>query len=180
MPRPASSFNGMLGDQDELARRPASFEVFVGLGRVLEGVGAADPDVEVALADPGEQALRAPEELLAGTRVMGERRAGDVEAALLVEDLWVEGRDLPARPAEEDHVAARIQAIQALVEGVPADGVVDHVHALAAGDAVRLLGEVLLPVEDHLVRPRLPVEPRLLLRAGGSPESRARPLARLA
>src|SRR3712207_8106297 len=108
----------MLGDQDELARRPAPFEVFVGPRRVLERVGAADPDVEVALADPGKEALRAPQELLAGARVVDERRAGDVEAALLVQDLEVEGRDLPARPAEEDHVAAGLQAAEALVEGV--------------------------------------------------------------
>ena len=99
MPRPASILTGILRNQDELAGRPAAFEVVVGLGGVFEGVGAADADVEVALADPGEQALRPPEELLAVAGVLGERRAGDVEAALLIQDLRVEGGDLPAGPA---------------------------------------------------------------------------------
>src|SRR5918998_653322 len=170
----------MSGDEDELARGLSGFQVPVGLGCILQGVGAADADVEVSLADPGEEALRAPQELLAGAGVLGQGGTRQEEAALLVQGLGVEGGDLPARPAEEDHVAARLQAVEGLVEGVLPDGVVDHVHALAAGDALRLGGEVLLFVQDHLVSAGLLRERGLLLGAGGPYDGRAAHLRHLA
>src|SRR5918998_2635618 len=169
----------MSGDEYELARGLSGFQVRVGLGRVLQGVGAADADVEVSLADPGKEALRAPQELLAGAGVLGQGGTRQEEAALLVKGLGVEGGDLPARPAEEDHVAARLQAVEGLVEGVLAYGVVDHVHALA-GDALRLGGEVLLFVQDHLVGAGLLRERGLLLGAGGPYDGRAAHLRHLA
>src|SRR3712207_5532 len=96
----------LLRDEDEFAGGLAAFEVAVGLGGVGERVGTPDADVEVALPDPGEEALGAPHEFLAGRCVVGEGRPGEEEAALLVEGLDVERRDGAARGAEEDHVAA--------------------------------------------------------------------------
>ena len=99
---------------------------------------------------------------------------GQEEGALLVEDLEVERRHGAARGAEEDHVAAGPQAVEAAVEGVLADGVVDDVDALAVGDALRLLDEVLLGVEDHLIRPGPLGELSLLLGPGGPDHGCAR------
>ena len=65
---------------------------------------------------------------------------------------------------KSDHHAAPGEGVQALVEGVAAHAVVDHLDAPAAGQALHLGGEVLLGVEDHLVRSGLAGDPRLLLR----------------
>src|SRR5918997_2849712 len=90
---PASNFiTASLGDQDQLAGSLAAFEVAVRLLGLGELVGAADADVEVVLTDPGEEALRPPEELLAGRGVPGESGPGDEETTLLVEDLEVKRR----------------------------------------------------------------------------------------
>jgi hypothetical protein len=61
----------LLRDEDELASGLAAFEVTVRRIRLGEFVGAADADVEVVLTDPGKEAFGAPEELLAGRRVVG-------------------------------------------------------------------------------------------------------------
>ncbi len=108
-----------------------------------------------------------------------EGGAGQEEAAFLVEDLGVDGRHGAAGRAEEHHVAARAQHVEAAVEGVLAHRVVDDVDALAARDALRLLDEVLLGVEDDLVGARFPGELRLLLGARGPDDGRAAQLGEL-
>ncbi len=60
-----------LWDEDELARGLAGLEVAVGLGCIRERVGATDADLEGVVARPGEDAPRAPQELLAGRGVPG-------------------------------------------------------------------------------------------------------------
>ena len=74
-------FHGLvLRDEEQLARGLAAFEVAVGLLYVGELVGAADPDVQVVLPDPGEEALGAPQKLFAVGRV--ELEAGRVRKRL--------------------------------------------------------------------------------------------------
>src|SRR5580765_8740523 len=60
--------------------------------------------------------------------------------------------DRAARLAEEDEVAARFETIEALVESGSADGIVNHVHALAAGDLFHLREKIRLRVENKLIR----------------------------
>ncbi len=60
-----------LWDEDELARGLAGLEVAVGLGCLRERVGATDANLEGVVAHPGEDALGAPQELLAGRGVPG-------------------------------------------------------------------------------------------------------------
>jgi hypothetical protein len=124
-------------------------------------------DLEGVVADPGEDALAAPQELLAGRGVAGEGGPGEKEAALPVQGLDVERRHGTAGGAEEHHVASGMQAVEAVAEGALAYAVVDDVDALAAGDAPRLLYEVLLGVDDHLVGSCVLREPGLLFAAGG-------------
>src|SRR5215218_5057499 len=83
--------SGSLRDQYELAAGLAAFEVTVGLIRLGKVVGSADTDAQVVLTDPGEDALRPPGELLAGRGVVADGGPGEVETALLVEDLGVQG-----------------------------------------------------------------------------------------
>jgi hypothetical protein len=94
--------------------------------------------------------------------------------------LQVYRRHLPAGPAEEDEVAAGSQGVEALIEGVLAYAVVDDVDALATGDVFRLFGEVLLSVQDHLVRPGAFGELRLLLGRDGTDGARPAQLRELA
>src|SRR5215210_3305539 len=178
---PASScmVGFLLGYQDQLTRGLAAFEIAVRLSGLGELVGA-DVDVEVVLPDPGEKTLRPPEELLAGCGVMNEGGPGEVQTALLVEDLGINRRHRPARRADEDHVAAGFEDVEASVEGVLTDGIVDHVDALAVRDALCLLDEVLLGVEDHLVHPGGFRELFLLFGADGPYNGRAAQLGDLA
>src|SRR5215218_2722233 len=80
-----------LGDQDQLAGGLA--------------------DVEVILPDPGEEALRPPEKLLAGRGVVDEGGAGEVQTTLLVENLGVKRWHGAARGAEENHIAAGFENV---------------------------------------------------------------------
>src|SRR5260370_37575497 len=57
-----------------------------------------------------------------------------------------------ARLAEEDEVAARLETVEALVESGSADGIVNHVHALAAGDFFHLREKIRLRVENKVIR----------------------------
>src|SRR5882672_8762416 len=57
----------------------------------------------------------------------------------------------PARLAEEDEVAARFETVEALVEGGSADGIVNHVHALAAGDLFHFREKIRLRVKNKLI-----------------------------
>src|SRR5918994_1892070 len=179
---PASScmVSFLLGYQEQLTRGLAAFEIAVrpfGLGEL---VGAADVDVEVVLPDPGEKTLRPPEELLAGCGVMSEGGPGEVQTALLVEDLGVNRWHSPTRRADEDHVAAGFEDVEASVEGILTDGIVDHVDALAVREALCLLDEVLLGVENHLVHSGGFRELCLLFGADGPYNGRAAQLGDLA
>src|SRR5215211_3006035 len=169
-----------LGDQDQLAGGLAAFEVAVRLVCLGELVGAADTDVEVILPDPGEEALRPPEEFLAGRGVVGEGGAGEVQTTLLVENLGVKRWHGAARGAEENHVAAGFENVSPTVEGVLAYAIVDHVDAFSVCDAICFLDELLFGVDDHLVRPRAFCELRLLLGASGAYNGRAAQLGDLA
>ncbi len=70
--------------------------------------------------------------------------------------------------AEQDHHATRLQAIDALHEGGVAHAVVDHLDALAAGQALDLSHHVLLAVQDHLVGAGLARDLGLLASARGA------------
>ena len=52
-----------LREQEELARRPAGLQVVLGLPGLLEGIAAADPDVQSAGEDPAEHGLRPGQQL---------------------------------------------------------------------------------------------------------------------
>src|ERR671911_653907 len=179
---PASScmVSFLLGYQEQLTRGLAAFEIAVRLFGLGELVGATDVDVEVVLPDPGEKTLRPPEELLAGSGIVDEGGPGDVQTALLVEDLEVNRRHRPTRRADENHVAAGFENVEPSVEGVLTDGIVDHVDALAVRDTLCLLDEVLLGVEDHLVRSGGFRELCLLFGADGTYNGRAAQLGDLA
>ncbi len=84
-------------------------------------------------------------------RMYAQAGAREEERPLLIEDLRIDGRDRAAGLAVEHHVAARLQAIEALVEGGLAHRVIDDLDARAAGEPFDLGLEVGLRVEDDLV-----------------------------
>src|SRR5437879_2865225 len=140
------------GEQQELPRGAAAGEPLVRLGRLPERHRGLDPQPEPPRGDPPQHIAGAVVELLRGGRVVAERGAGEEERALGVEDLGVERRDRAARVTEQDQEAPRGQAVQALLEGRLADGIVYDVHAAAGGEALRLRFEVGFCVDDDLIR----------------------------
>jgi hypothetical protein len=90
-------------------------------------------------------------EIGAGGDVVAERGAGDEERAHGRETDEVEGRHGAAGSAEEHQHATGLEALERLIEGGFAHRVIDDGKAFAVGDALYLVDEVLLGVEDHLV-----------------------------
>ena len=75
----------------------------------------------------------------------------------------------------QHHIAARAQAVQALVECGLADRIVDHVHTFAARQPFRLGFEILLGVEDRVLSTRLFGKLRLFFGRDGADHVRAHP-----
>src|SRR5205807_7352282 len=120
-------------------------------------------EAQLAVADPAEYVARAREQLVARRDVVDEARARQEQRALRVQHLWIERADRAARLAVEHHQPAERETVEPLVERRPADRIVDDLHALAGGQPLPLGLEVLLRVEDGLVRSRLTRELGLLL-----------------
>jgi hypothetical protein len=120
------------------------------VGRVLQGELELGVELELAVADPAQELVRALEQLGARDDVVVEARAGQEQRALRAEDLRIEGADRAARLAVERHHAARRQAVKALVERRLTDRVVDDLQPLAVREALHLGLEILLRVENDV------------------------------
>src|SRR5262245_12355679 len=125
-------------NQQHLARRLAPLERAVRVGRVLERELELHPQLQLAITHPAEQVGGPLLQLLAGGDVGVEARTREEQRALGVEDLRIDLTDRAARLAIERDEPARRQAVEAAIPGVLADGVVDHLQAFAAGDALDL------------------------------------------
>ncbi len=82
---------------------------------------------------------------------MEQGRPGQEQGALLGQQGRLEGGHGAGGVAEGDHHAQGAQAVQGAHEGLLAHGVVDRVHALAAGDLPHPGNEVLAGVDDGVV-----------------------------
>ncbi len=121
---------------------------------------------ERPVGDGAEHLAGPPLVLLALGDVVRERRAGQEERPAAVEALDVEGRHLSARPAEEDHHAARPQRRERGVEGRPADPVVGDVDA-APGSLAHGGGQVVdRRVVDEVLGAERPCDLELLVGSG--------------
>jgi hypothetical protein len=91
-----------LREEEDLARRPAAFELPVRVARPVEGEGRPDPDLELPLLDPPEHVTRPTEQFVARQDVVVQARAREEERALDVQDLGVRrasrGRSQRATP----------------------------------------------------------------------------------
>src|SRR5262249_41866512 len=139
------------GDEQDFAVGLTGFEVAVGLTGPVEREGDVYAHLKLAVGDPAEEVSGAPEQLVAAGDVVTERGAGQEERASGAEHLGIERRDGSAGLAEEHEVAAGVEAVEAAIEGGPADRVVDDVDAFVVGEVARLGDEILLGVEDDVV-----------------------------
>src|SRR5262249_26516768 len=122
----------------------------MGVGRALQGELELGAELELAVADPAQELVRALEELGARDDVVVEARAGQEQRALRVENLRIERANRPARLAVERHHAARRQAVESLVERRLTDRVIDDLQPLAVREALHLGLEILLRVKNHV------------------------------
>ena len=76
------------------------FEVVVGAGDFGELVALVDPDLQDFLGDEAEDGVGGLLQILAGGDVGGERRAGEVERALLLQEPRRDGRRFSCAPKE--------------------------------------------------------------------------------
>src|ERR1035438_3223270 len=165
--------------ENELAGGAAAFQVAVSLGRVGEGIGAADAQAQLAGCNPAEHVAGAPEQLVAGRQVIWQPGPGEEERALGAEDGGIEGRNRSARLAEQRQQAARAQRVEALLESGPGHRIVDHVHAAAGGEALDPSREILLGIEDGFVAAVFAGDARFLLGGYSAENARAEHLRHL-
>src|SRR5262245_64666762 len=88
-----------------------------------------DADLELASLDPAKHVSRPPHEVVSRPDIVDEARTRE-EQRLGNDWLEVELRDRPARLPVQHHVAPWREAVEALVEGIAADRVVDHLETL--------------------------------------------------
>ena len=111
---------------------------------------------------------------------MVQTRARHEQGAPGVQDPEIERPDRAARLTVEHHHPARRDAVEALLEGGLADGVVVDLHALAVGQPLHLGHDVLLRVEDHVVGTRAARQLGLVVRGDGADHACAPQLRHLA
>ncbi len=150
------------------------------VGGVLQRKGLPRFARELPGAHQIEHLGRHRRQVLALRRVRRERRSRRIQRALLRQQQNVERRDGPGRVAEAHPHTTRCEAVERRRKRVLADAVKDDRHALAAGQRLDPLNEVLAGVDDRVraaVRLR---ERRLLVRAHRADHrdaKRASPLA---
>src|SRR4029453_8506390 len=83
--------------------------------------------------------------------VVREGRPRYVHGAFYRELRGVDRRHRPRGGTDADEEAAPLERIDRALEGVLADAVVDDVDASAAGDFAHPLGDILAPIQDHVV-----------------------------
>src|SRR5439155_18168035 len=125
-----------------------------------------DRDSQLAVPDPVEYLAGALKEVFPGCGIVEERRARQVERALLIQDLRVDRRDRAARLSEENHHSAASETVQALLEGGLSDRVVNDLDAFSAREFLDFGLELLRLVIDCFVCSRIVRDPDLLGAAG--------------
>src|SRR5258708_35457682 len=111
---------------------------------------------------------------------MVERRTGSEQRAFGLQNVDIEGLDLPRGTAEAHEHAERLDAVERSWKGRLANPVIDHLAELATGDFLHLRNEILIALENNMMGAVLPRELGLLLRADGPDHigtEVARPLA---
>src|ERR1700733_6540243 len=99
-------------NQDGGAGGAAAFEIAVSLGGVCEGIFLVDRDLDGAALSHFEQMVGDGEQVGALGVVSVQRRTGRKQRALLLQDIDVEGFDLPRGAAEADEHAERRQTVE--------------------------------------------------------------------
>ena len=150
------------GHQERLPRRLTRFQRAMSRGGIRQAERAANPHAQRAGANPAKELVGARQQLVARRHVVTERRAGEEERSLAIEDLRIDGRHRAARGAEEHHHPAGRETLEALVEGGPPHRIVDHLQPAATRQALHLGDEILLGVENDVAGSRLAGEHRLL------------------
>src|SRR5262249_26498295 len=125
--RASAGRSRLLRNEQDLAGGLPPLQRLVGLRGLGERELVLDAKLHLAVANPAQHVVGPLDQLLAGRDVVVEARPLQEERALHVERLQIEGRHRPARRSEQDHVAARAEAAQALVEGAGPHAVVHHV-----------------------------------------------------
>src|SRR5262245_46980653 len=177
--RAASVATAPSGDEEDLAGGLAAFEGPVGLACLGQRERGSDAQAQLAGGDGQEHVGGPRAQALLVRDVVEEARPREEEGALRREQAGIEGGEGAAGLAEEHQHAPGREHRQAALEGVPAHGIVHHVHAAALRDALRLGLEVGFVVADHLVGPRLAGEHRLLVGGDGGQHPRPAPLGHL-
>src|SRR5437867_729441 len=154
--------------QQHLPRGAPPFQVPVRVRGALERELGPDADREASILHPLQHLARSIEQLLASRGVVAEVRAGEIERSPGTEHLRIERWDGSARRAEQDQRPAAGERSEALLERGAAHRIVDHVHTHAIGETPRLRLEVLLTIEDHVVRAGSAGELGLVGRRAGS------------
>src|SRR2546428_7622343 len=86
---------------------------------------------------------------------MRQARAREKERAFRGQFTWIESRYRPARLSEEDHGAARSQAIETFFKRALSHRVVDNLDTAALGELLYLGQEVALSVQYDMFRSRV-------------------------
>src|SRR5574337_1807792 len=139
------------GDQYDLPCGLTRFKVAMGECRLGKRQSRINSHGEGPGADPVEQ-IRCPLQQFRSIEcIVHQVGTGQIQGPFGAEHLGVQRRHRPTGLAVEHEVAARLEAVQALVEGGLPDRVVDYVDALAIGQALGFRFEVYLRIEDYLI-----------------------------
>ena len=152
----------------------------MGLCHVGQVVALIDANLHRTALHHGEEVIGHGLSGFARCDVGEQGLARQVQRALGPEHARRDGRHRARRVAEAGHQAEGAQAVQAALEGVLADRVVDHLHALAAGDVLHPGRKVFARVVDGVRRAvfqRQRALGRTACRADELQAQRTRPLA---
>src|SRR6185312_3350390 len=169
-----------LRDEDRRAGGAAAFQIPMCLGGVLERIFLVHGDLHSAGTDDLEQIARRHQQILALGGIVIERRPRRKQRAFLLQDVDVERFDLAGGAADAHEVAKRPQAIERSRERGLADTVIDDVAELAAGDLLHLRDEILIAIENGVMRAILLGEFGLFLGTDGTDDGRAEVVCPLA
>src|SRR5580698_6977811 len=142
------------------------------VGCVGERIDVFEAKLEGAVGHAIEDVFGAGFEVSGGGDIVLHGGASDAERAHRGEADEVEGWDGSAGSAEEDHEAARAEALEGLLEGRFSNRVVDDGKTAAVGELLDAGGEVFFGVDDDLIGTGCAGEGGFFLGRNGSDNTR--------
>ncbi len=118
---------------------------------IVERVTPMDPQFQSACGYHIKEFTGSLLQLLRGCGVVTQSWAGKIQRTFLGKNNRVNRRNWAACPTEKNQIASRAKHVKVLVEGAPANAIINHVNATITCETQSLSFKILFRINDDLI-----------------------------